>query len=117
MFYSDTNSPQPTAYFPCYDGNGNISDYVDTNGVVVAHREYDPFGNTTVSTGPMKDVFSFWFSTKYYEPWWKLYYYGYRWYSPGLGRFLSEDLFMEEDGGANFYKALENVTGRLKSPV
>jgi RHS repeat-associated protein len=87
----DTNSLQPTVYFPVYDGNGNITDYVNTNGVVVAHREYDPFGNTVVSTGPMKDSFNFWFSTKYYEPWWKLYYYGYRFYSPSLGRWLSRD--------------------------
>jgi len=80
-----------TPYFPCYDGNGNISDYVDTNGVVVAHREYDPFGRTVVSTGPMKDAFSFWFSTKYFEPWWNLYYYGYRFYSPTLGLWISRD--------------------------
>ena len=102
---SDTNSLQPTVYYPCFDGNGNISDYVDANGVVVAHREYDPFGNTVVSTGPMKDSFSFWFSTKYYEPWWKLYYYGYRWYSPSLHIWLSSDPLMDPGSvGAVMFK-------------
>jgi RHS repeat-associated protein len=87
----DTNSLQPTVYFPVYDGNGNITDYVNTNGVVVAHREYDPFGNTIVATGSMVKDFSFWFSTKYLDQETDLYYYGYRHYSPFLGRWLSRD--------------------------
>jgi len=29
-------------YFPLSDANGNITEYVDTNGAIVAHREYDP---------------------------------------------------------------------------
>jgi len=40
-----------TSFFPTYDGNGNVSEYLDTTGTVVAHYEYDPFGNTTVATG------------------------------------------------------------------
>ncbi|MEI7881808.1 MAG: hypothetical protein WCI95_13160, partial [bacterium] len=50
-------------YFPCYDANGNITDYVDTSGTVVAHREYDAYGNTLVASGSMVDDFSFWFSS------------------------------------------------------
>jgi len=88
---SYTNSLQPTVYYPVYDGNGNITDYVDTNGTVVAHREYDPFGRTVVSTGPMKDAFSFWFSIKYLEAFWNVYYFGHRWYSPNLHIWLSRD--------------------------
>jgi len=104
---SYTNSLQPTVYYPVYDGNGNITDYVDANGTVVAHREYDPFGRTVVSTGPMKDAFSFWFSTKYHEPFWNLYYYGYRYYSPELGRWLSRDP-VGEIGGLNLYAFVRN---------
>jgi RHS repeat-associated protein len=87
------------SFFPCSDGNGNVTDYVSTNGTVVAHREYDPFGNTVASTGPMKDAFTFWFSAKYYEPTWNLYYYGYRWYSQNLHIFLSRDPLDEETFG------------------
>jgi YD repeat-containing protein len=75
------STPTGTAtYFPCYDANGNITDYVNTNGVVVAHREYDAFGNTIVATGPMVNDFNFWFSTKYLDQETGFYYYGYRYY-------------------------------------
>ena len=96
-----------TPYFPLSDGNGNITDYVDGTGAVVAHREYDPFGRTVVSTGPMKDAFSFWFSNKYFEPWWNLYYYGRRLYNPTTGRWLNRDP-IEERGGANLYGFVGN---------
>ena len=51
-----------TSYYPTYDGNGNVSEYLDSAGVVVAHYEYDPFGNTTVSTGSKAGDFSHRFS-------------------------------------------------------
>jgi len=98
-----STSSGTATYFPCYDGNGNITDYVDTNGVVVAHREYDAFGNTIVATGPMVNDFSFWFSTKYLDQETGLYYYGYRYYSPGMGRWLSRDPIGEEGGINLFY--------------
>jgi len=37
-------------YYPTYDGNGNVSEYLDTTGTFVAHYEYDPFGRITVAT-------------------------------------------------------------------
>ncbi|MBQ7478876.1 MAG: hypothetical protein IJT01_08240, partial [Selenomonadaceae bacterium] len=42
------------------------------------------------------------FSTKYYDAETGLYYYGYRYYSPDLGRWLTRDP-IEEDGGDNLY--------------
>ncbi len=83
-------------YFPVYCGNGNISDYLDQTGAVVAHYEYDPFGRTVAATGALKDAFSFRFSTKYYEPFWKLYYYGLRYYSPEISRWLNRDPIGEQ---------------------
>lgn len=85
-------------YFTAYDGNGNVTDYVDTNGAVVAHREYDPFGETIVATGAMKNEFSHRFSTKYTDPETGMCYYGYRYYSPQLGRWLSRDPIGEVGG-------------------
>jgi RHS repeat-associated protein len=82
-------------FYACQDGNGNITDYVDTNGVVVAHREYDAFGNTILATGTMVNDFNFWFSSKYTDEETGLVYYGYRYYSPGLGRWLSRDPIWE----------------------
>ena len=45
-----------TSYYPTYDGNGNVSEYLDSNGDKVAHYEYDAFGNeiTAASTGTKK---------------------------------------------------------------
>jgi len=73
----------------------------------VAHREYGPFGETLAASGPMADVFNFWFSTKYLHHETGLYYYGERYYSPGLGRFLSRDPIGEE-GGLNEYGFVGN---------
>ena len=86
-----STSSNTATYYPCYDANGNISDYVDTSGTVVAHREYDAFGNTVVATGSMVNDFNFWFSTKYLDQETGLYYYGYRYYDPVTGRWLSQD--------------------------
>ena len=80
-----------TSYFPCYDANGNITDYVDSSGAVVAHREYDAYGNTVASSGPMVNDFSFWFSSKYLDHETGLYYYGHRYYLPESGRWINRD--------------------------
>ena len=47
-----TNNSITSNYFPTYDGNGNVSEYLNESGEVSAHYEYDPFGKTTVATGP-----------------------------------------------------------------
>gem|GEM_PF-3983359 len=99
----------PTAtYYPCYDANGNITDYVNTNGAIVAHREFDAFGNTIVASGSMVHTLHFWFSTKYLDEETGLYYYGYRFYSPDLGRWLSRDP-LGERGGINLYSFVLNA--------
>jgi len=83
--------------FPCYDANGNISDYVDSTGAVVAHREFDAFGNTTVATGPLVHELHFWFSTKYLDEETGNIVYQQRQYIPSLGRWASRDPIGEDD--------------------
>ena len=90
------------AYFPAYDANGNITQYTDTNGTVVVHYEYDPFGNVSARFGGIAADFAHRYSTKYTDDETGLVYYGYRFYSPTLGRWLSRDP-IEEEGGANIY--------------
>jgi RHS repeat-associated protein len=89
-------------YHPAFDANGNITDYVATNGAVVAHYEFDAFGNTVAQSGTLADAFAYRFSTKYLDDETGLYYYEYRYYSPQLGRWASRDP-MEEDGGLLLY--------------
>jgi RHS repeat-associated protein len=108
------------AYFPTYDGNGNISEYLkwiqdaDTgtfgdqpDAAVAAHFEYDPFGNTLPTSTGNTGLFSYRFSTKPLDFTTGLYYYGYRWYDPLTGRWPSRDP-IEEEGGTNLYGFVGN---------
>ncbi|MGA1826396.1 MAG: RHS repeat domain-containing protein, partial [bacterium] len=61
------------------------------NGEIEAHYQYDPFGNKIVTMGSMVDDNPFRFSTKYFDEESGFYYYGYRYYSPELGRWLCRD--------------------------
>ena len=94
-------------YFPGYDNNGNVIGYWNEDGEIVAEYAYDAFGNTIYEDGDMADVFPHRFSTKYYDAETDLYYYGYRYYSPSLGRWISRDPIGEE-GGWNLYQCCFN---------
>lgn len=77
--------------FPSHDGNGNILGLYEADGTTVAAYEYSPFGKLLRSTGERAADNQFRFASKYYEDETKLYYHDLRFYSPSLGRFLSED--------------------------
>jgi RHS repeat-associated protein len=95
-------------YHFLYDANGNVEQLIDSDdGSIDAHYEYDPFGVMLKSYGTMKDANPFRFSTKYYDVETDLYYYGYRYYSPSLGRWISRDP-SEEKGGNNLYGFVGN---------
>ena len=68
---------------------------------------YDDFGRTISRSGSMADFFRMRFSTKYFDSETGLYYYGYRFYSPALMRWLNRDP-IEEDGGVNLYCIVNN---------
>ena len=95
------------AFYPCCDANGNITDYVNAAGTVVAHYEYSPFGEITARSGVLADAFAFRFSTKYHDPETGLVMYQLRPYSPTLGRWLCRDP-IEEKGGLNQYSFVNN---------
>jgi len=82
---------------------------VDAAGNIRAHYEYSPFGEIVVQSGDLADTFKFRFSTKYLDEETGLYYYGYRFYSPELMRWLSRDP-IEEEGGINLYVICDNNT-------
>lgn len=96
-------------HFPAYDGNGNVVAILDdSTGDDEAWYVYDGFGqdfdkSTTGYTteNPMR------FSTKYFDRETGLYYYGYRYYQPDTGRWLSRDP-IEEFGGINLYAVTGN---------
>ena len=97
-------------YYPTYDGNGNIVEYIDDEGGVAAHYDYDPFGNNITpenDEGDLHDIFTYRFSTKPHDPITGHYYYGYRYYEPLTGRWLNRDP-IEEEGGVNLYAFVRN---------
>ena len=95
---SDLGSQTSGLWYPTYDANGNVSEYIDNNGNTVAHYEYSPFGRLTAATGDKAADFNHRFSTKYQNNQTGLYYYGYRYYSAELGRWLSRDPIGEIGG-------------------
>ena len=61
---------------------------------------YDAFGKLISNSGLMADLFAIRYSTKYFDSETGFYYYGYRFYSPELKRWLTRDP-IGEDGGVN----------------
>lgn len=94
-------------YLPTYDGNGNVAAMLDSAAsglatVVQAAYEYTPFGQLLRSDGDYTVANPFRFSTKYTDLETKLIYYGHRYYSSELGRFINRDP-IQEQGGLNLY--------------
>ena len=95
-------SDATASYYYLYDANGNVTQLVNEGGAVVAHYEYDPFGNLTAKSGVYADANPFRHATQYFDDEISLYAYKFRYYSPELGRWTSRDPIGEQ-GGANLY--------------
>lgn len=96
-------------YAPCYDGNGNVSTYVSAaSGAVRAKFDYDPYGRPIWNElAGAEELPAYRFSTKYEDVETGLLYYGYRYYSSELGRWINRDP-IEEQGGTNLYGMVGN---------
>ena len=100
--------PNAGTYFYCYDGNWNVVGLVNAaNGALAARYEYGPFHELLRATGPLARQNPFLAATKYYDWETGLYYYGYRYYSPSTGGWLSRDP-IGEMGGPNLYTFIGN---------
>jgi RHS repeat-associated protein len=105
----NTVSPQSVCY-PAFDGNGNIIAWTATNGDTLQRIDHDPFGNIVTREGVAGFEAPAWgFSTKYQDRETGLIYFGYRFYDPETGRWLSRDP-IGENGGPNIYAACGNNT-------
>jgi RHS repeat-associated protein len=85
-----------------YDGNGNVTELVDTDGAVTAHYEYGPFGEVIRASGAYASSNPFGFSTKFLDSESGYAYFGYRFYSLSDGRWISRDP-VGKRGGPNLY--------------
>ncbi|MDI6810038.1 MAG: RHS repeat-associated core domain-containing protein, partial [Candidatus Eisenbacteria bacterium] len=77
------------------------------SGAVVARYQYNPYGKLLASSSALAAANNIRFSSKYTDTETGLLYYGYRFYSPELGRWLNRDP-IGELGGINLYMFVRN---------
>jgi RHS repeat-associated protein len=94
-------------YFPAYDGNGNVTGLITAGGWTAAVYEYSPYGELLRCQGGYAKANPFRFSTKYWDEETGLIYYGLRYYSPTMGKFINRDP-IGESGGLNLYGFVRN---------
>jgi RHS repeat-associated protein len=102
-----TDGATDETYHAFYDGHGNLVSLCDAFQVEVASYEYGPFGELLAIQGPYAGSNPMRYSTKYTDEESGLLYYGYRYYNPSTGRWLSRDPIGEE-GGLNLYGFVGN---------
>jgi RHS repeat-associated protein len=90
-----------------HDGNKNVTDLINDSGNIIAHYEFDPFGNIIVTTGSLLDSNLFRFSNEYFDLETDLVTYKYRPYNPMFGGWLSRDP-IGEIGGDHLYAFVHN---------
>ena len=92
---------------PAYDNNGNVVALVNVNGALEASYEYGPYGELLRAQGTYAKTNPYRFSTKWQDGETDLIYYGHRYYTAALGRFINRDPVAEE-GGLNLYAFTAN---------
>jgi RHS repeat-associated protein len=86
------NPPSSSAHAYYHaDGNGNVTCLINSNQLVVARYNYDPFGSLSGMSGSMAEANLYRFSSKEFHPKSGLVYYLYRYYDPSLQRWLNRD--------------------------
>ena len=97
----------PLSLFFHYDSNGNVVLLTSTDGKESARYSYDAFGKTLTATGEAAQTNKYRFSTKPIEDGSGLAFYGFRYFSPDLGRWTARDP-QAEAGGVNLYCSTSN---------
>jgi RHS repeat-associated protein len=97
-----------TVNFTALDGSGNILALISAaSGMQSGRYEYGPFGEVIGKYGTLAEGNVFQFSSKHKDIESGLLYYGYRYYDPSTGRWLSRDP-IGENGGENVSAFLNN---------
>jgi RHS repeat-associated protein len=101
-------------YSYLYDGKGNVTALINFVQSVAVAYNYDPFGYRLAKTGALNQPYQF--STKQYDSRTGLSYYGYRFYSSEIGRWMTRDP-IGEAGGINLYEFVKNNPANWVDPM
>ncbi len=94
-------------YYYHYNHRGDVIAVSSHNGGIIFKADYDAYGKITrIDSGSFEPRYTF--STKRYFKELGLYYYGYRWYLPELGRWTTKDPIGYKAGNINVYKFCGN---------
>ena len=85
---------------------GNVHSLSDTSGAVLASFVYTSFGQLSARTDSVLPRYLF--SSKEFDRFLSFSYYGYRYYDPKSGRWMTRDP-IREDGGLNLYAFCKNT--------
>lgn len=97
-----------TVYTPLTDLQGNIAALLDSQGTLIERYSFSAFGEETPSAINSSTIISPWrFSSKRHDPETSLIYFGERYYSPLLRRWITPDPLGLTDG-INTYAYLHN---------
>lgn len=77
--------------FYAHDGNKNVSEIIASDGALVAHYEYSPFGAATFCCGELALANPWRFSSEYADNQLGLLYYNYRYFEPVVMRWIIRD--------------------------
>ena len=99
-----------TLAYPYNGVTGNIGALfsADADNALLAEYEYAPFGEVWKASGALADRNPLRYSSRYAEANTRLYYYGFRHYSPKMKKWLSKDP-ISEAGGVNLYGMVNNL--------
>jgi RHS repeat-associated protein len=124
--WSGSPAVRGASFYAVSDGNGNVSVLVDADSAAgpVETLEYGPFGRVVAQhradggavPAAVPSRCPFGFSSKYLDAGSGLLYFGHRYYSVDLGRWLCRDP-LGEKGGANLYAYCQNDPVNAVDPL
>lgn len=89
-----------------YNHHGDVTNTSDQNGLILNEFFYNSFGETMQFSSNSSSVVKY--SSKPFDNATQLYYFGYRYYMPEIGRWISKDPIKYLSGDVNLYRYLQN---------
>lgn len=107
LFLTEKRGIHTITYAPVYDTTGNVVAVTDGSGNVVAEYEWGPYGELRSMSGAWAALNPIRWATRYLDEETDLYYFGYRYYDPATGSWLSREPLGESES-LNLYSYCHN---------